>query len=253
MKIRDLFEATWNDLNKEDSDSPDDYKDAEAYVSQHYPKIKKYQLPNSDIGFSIIGHDGPNKDAKDREIGNKIQSSRNAFNAAISELSLQENSYLTGHATSGSMAGYSWYTFENQKNGMAVYLFRDKTGNDTLWIAATDEVKLGAIRETFVNAGLLKSKADVQMRRDEIGQNRGDALDKKGIRIGSKVSGAWTDVHGNKYPYSGEVVSVGKTGILNVKLTSGNYKDSSANREQKEVGDIAKIKPSLISKKNVSN
>ena len=214
--------------------------DAQRYVKENYTKNKTYTIRRLEPGFRAL--DIKTGMLKPEKIHASI-SQEEALNQFIDIFKLQQNAYLSGSKQITASIGYSWHVAEDSAREHAIFYYEDRgMGQDSITIAAKTTAELDKMREVLIQSGLVPDPAEIKAKRAATATKRNDMLEKKGIKIGTRI----TSAEDGKVWFSGIVTNIGKTGIVEITIDQSNMQTLS-------VGDKHKMKPGNISKSMISN
>ena len=218
--------------------------EARRYVKENYPKNKTYTITRLEPGFRAL--DVKTRDYKDSAI-RAGDSQETALNQFVSIFKLQQTPYMSGSEQVSASIGFSWHVGEDRERKHAIFYYEDRgMGNDTITIAAKTLIELQIMEEVLIHAGLIPDPDEVKLKRAATATKRNDALEKKGIKIGSRITANRID--NNELWWAGAVTNIGNTGVVEITIDQIH-----PDMQVLKVGDKYKMKPGSISKSMVSN
>lgn len=215
------------------------FDDAKEYITSNYPFYKKYSVPQISKSFFIDAISGKHLMKNGPDIARQSAANMTAVDSFVDDMKFQSNPYFSGDVQISPSIGYSWYTLENQDKTIACLYYEDRgMGGDEALVSAKDKKDLAIIRQSLINAGIIKSPEDMKLRKQEIAKGRSDLAAKKGIKIGSEI-----DAFGDGSSIY-KVVGIRPSGMLDIEiLHSTKFPDL--------VGQKRTLKPGTVLKKNV--
>lgn len=196
------------------------YDEAQSYVKSHYPRTKTYMINRLEPGFRVLtGANGIFAHSR------RVESFTAAFDSVVKFLDLKPNAMMSGSEQKSLSLGWSWHTFENAAQGIAILYYEDRgMGQDTVMFAAKNIQQLDKLRETGIAAGIIPDPSELKAQRAAKAAKRTEILNKKGLKVGTQLkTAAWI----------GEITSISNAGVITVTTSGGRQ---------------LKLKPSQISK-----
>lgn len=218
--------------------------EARQYVKQNYPRNKTYTIRRLEPGFRALDlkTGGTNPGAMNASANQEA-----ALNQFVEIFKLQQNTYMSGSEQVSASIGYSWHVGEDKERKHAIFYYEDRgMGNDTITIAAKTLIELKVMEEVLIHTGLIPDPDEVKAKRAATASKRNDALEKKGIKIGTRITANRLD--NNEVWWSGLVTNIGKTGVVEITIDQVH-----PDMQVLKVGDKEKMKPGSISKSMISN
>lgn len=218
--------------------------EARRYVKENYPRNKTYTIRRLEPGVRALDlkTGGTNQSAV-----NATLSQEAALNQFVSIFKLQQNTYMSGSEQMTPSIGFSWHVGEDRERKHAIFYYEDRgMGSDSITIAAKTNIELKVMEEVLIHTGLIPDPDEVKAKRAATASKRNDALEKKGIRVGSRITANRLD--DGEVWWSGTVTNIGKTGVVEITIDRVH-----ANMQTLKVGDKYNMKPGSISKSMVSN
>jgi hypothetical protein len=217
------------------------YDEAVDYMKKKYKFIKKFTVTRAEPGFRINqGEDG------DVDFGliDKINAHMDSVDSTVDYLELKKNEYMSGSDQVSSSLGYSWFTMENDNIGLQYYQDRGM-GSDQITIAANDKQSLLGLIDMLVEFNVIKDPKKSTKRKDNA-DKRNSALEKKGIKVGTRITGKRID--NGELLWSGVVDSITNAGAVKIKIDKVH-----PDTQTLSVGDIKTMKPGSIAKDMITN
>lgn len=248
MRVSDILLETinWqgNQGSEQSKNTEHTIEEARRYVKENYPKNKTYSLRRLEPGFRAL--DIKTGNMKPEQV-NAALNQEAAINQFVKVFNLKQNQYMSGSEQVSSGIGFSWHVGEDRERRHAIFYYEDRgMGNDTITIAAKTLVDLKLMEEFLIQTGLVTDPAERKAKVAATVNNRNDALEKKNIRIGSRITSYRID--NNEVSWSGIVTNIGNTGIVEITIDQVH-----AQQQAYKIGDKHKMKPGSISKSMVSN
>ena len=218
--------------------------EARQYVKQNYPRNKTYTIRRLEPGVRALDlkTGGTNQSAV-----NAAASQEAALNQFVSIFKLQQNAYMSGSEQVSASIGFSWHVGEDRERKHAIFYYEDRgMGSDSITIAAKTNIELKVMEEVLIHTGLIPDPDEVKAKRAATAGKRNDALEKKGIKIGSKITADRID-NGEVW-WSGVVTKISNSGTVEIAIEYIHPQ-----MQTLKVGDKYKMKPGSISKSMVSN
>ena len=218
--------------------------EARRYVKENYPRNKTYTIRRLEPGFRAldIKTGGTNRDAVNASLNQEA-----ALNQFVKIFKLQQNTYMSGSEQVSASIGFSWHVGEDKERKHAIFYYEDRgMGSDSITIAAKTLTELKVMEEVLIHTGLIPDPDELKAKRAATADKRNDALENKGIRVGSRITANRMD--DGALWWSGTVTNIGKTGVVEITIDRVH-----ADMQTLKVGDKYKMKPGSISKSMVSN
>lgn len=220
------------------------FDEAKHYVKSNYPHNKTFMLRRLEPGFRAM--DLRTGDLKSSVV-NATLSQEAALNQFVSIFALQQNHYFSGSEQVTASIGYSWHVGEDQTRKHAILYYEDRgMGSDSITIAAKSLPDLDVMQETLIQSGLIPDPAEQKAKRAADAEKRNDALEKKGVRIGTRLTAKRID--NGEIWWSGLVTAITKNGSAEITIDRVHPAQQTLS-----VGDKYKMKPGNISKDMVYN
>lgn len=218
------------------------YEEAVDYMKKKYKFIKNFTVMRAEPGFRVS--QGQQGDV-DFDLMNKLNDYTDNVDSSVDYLNLKQNEFMSGSEQVSSSIGYSWFTMENDAIGLQYYQDRGM-GTDKITVAANDRNTLDNLIKTLVDFNVIQDPMQSEIKKKENADKRSAALEKKGIRIGTRITERRLD--NDELLWSGIVDSITPNGAVKIKI------DQVHDRHQTlAIGDVKIMKPRSIAKDMITN